>query len=255
VRSNPVLTLVSLLIATALPCAAAAQEGPIDTDRPGITDTPTIVGPGRIQFETGWLYFPTDGTHSVAPNQLRIGALPWMEVRVGLPGYLALDEPVHLNGWVDGNVALRFKLRESSGPGTGPAVQVTIGTTIPSGSDAFRVHAIQPFAEVVAGWPLATRTNLNTMVLVANLDDGEDRWTQVLGSAALYRTLSDRFSGFIEAAINAETGNGRDDVTPIVGAGLVFLATRTLQLDVNGGFGLQGGVTDSYFGGGLGVRF
>lgn len=245
------LILVGLTVAA--PSVLAQDAPPISTDRPGVTDSTSQMAPGAVQLETGVLYTPGWNRIDVAPNQLRMGATPGLELRVGLPGFVGVEGAA--DGFVDGHVALRFRLRGSARQGgAAPLLQATVGTTLPSGSGDYGVETGQPFGQVVATWLTGAATTLNVMVQVAGPWDGAERWVQTIASSSFYVTVHQDWSVFVEPALI--TGLSADGGSRwILDGGVVWLATRALQLDVTGGVNLEGGTATAFFGAGIATRF
>jgi hypothetical protein len=233
----------------------AQEAGPISTDRPGVTDSTSQMARGAFQLETGVLFGLAADRVDVAPNQLRFGALSWLELRVGLPGYVHEAGSDGAGGFFDGNLALRFRLRGETEQGRPvPLLQATVGTTVPSGSGRYRVEALQPFGQVVATWLTGSRTTLNVMVQLAGPTDGDERWLQTIVSSSFYVALGPRWSFFLEPALL--TGLDADGGTQgVFDGGVLWLVTRELQLDVSGGVNVGGGSTAGFVGAGIAARF
>ena len=65
-------------------CLAFAQSTDlIDADRPGLADTSTVIGRGRIQIESGLQWETNDGEHSFFfPTLFRVGLSDRFEARL-----------------------------------------------------------------------------------------------------------------------------------------------------------------------------
>ncbi|HWL94737.1 MAG TPA: transporter, partial [Phycisphaerae bacterium] len=130
----------------------APLKGKIATDRPGFSNTASLVPRGRVQFEGGYTftYDREDDRriydHRMGEMALRTGLTDWLELRVGWAGFSATEfterirRPVgrmvtqerHEDGWHDMNLGVKVPLlREKK---CLPNVSFIYEMSIPTGS-------------------------------------------------------------------------------------------------------------------------
>lgn len=97
---------ISLALGSVL-LAAAASADPLAADRPGLSNAPSVVAPGAIQLEGGFLFEretdggdPNTNTITVPEALLRVGLLSFLEI--GFPWRVGDD----LHGDISAGVGL-----------------------------------------------------------------------------------------------------------------------------------------------------
>ncbi|MBV6639780.1 MAG: hypothetical protein KI791_03635, partial [Cyclobacteriaceae bacterium] len=83
---NRFIFLLSLIIASS---KILAQDSPIFTDRPNVTDAVPLISPGTFQVELGYAnsQIPTLSSNSIPNLSVKYGLFDWLELRV-LSNYL-----------------------------------------------------------------------------------------------------------------------------------------------------------------------
>jgi hypothetical protein len=259
-----------LTLSLALCTAANARDLAIDpkqtnqvdalvTDRPDFTESPQTVPAGRIQIEGGVTYERSgqSKTTTFGETLIRVATGDKSELRIGLPSYLTVRGDGRTNGLDDGSLGVKFALAEGSGYGfKKPALGVIIATSIPSGAKRIAERTYAPEVKLAAGVDLNERWSLGTNLGVARPTDGEQRFTQLVGTAALAYSVSEKVGAYFEGfAFSKTTPSG--DSARYLNTGLTYLVNPDLQLDARLGFGINNDVSgpDYFYGIGVARRF
>lgn len=251
---------VSALLTAASAASAAAQ---IVTDRPNFTESTATVPSGRMQLEAGYTLFrATDFTgHQLGEGLLRIGLIPGLELRAGIPSYNTATREVgpaefESSGFGDASIGMKLGLYESGMSEGLPSASLLLGTSIPLGDDDFGADGLEPEAKLALGWSLAPRLDLGVNVNYTqrnpSFGDNYDEWA---ASVALGFPLAGRLSGFGEYyAIRPDfPGDAGDE--DVVGGGITFLLSPDFQLDARVGVELDSHADAMFFGVGFAKLF
>ncbi len=254
----------ALLAASALvggsPAATAAEPPPLVTDRPDVTESAETVRRGAVQVEIGYGHARVDGDGGVELDRtsfpatlVRVGLGDRVELRVGWDGYVAesLDAggvETEQTGVADLALGAKVKLREG--------LALLVGAGVPSGSRAFRAERVDPAVVLAASHALTDALSLgyNVGYGAETVQDAPgDLDTRGLGrySASLAIGLTDRWGAFVEAFgfLPADGGPAHS-----ADAGVTFLASKNVQLDLSGGAGLNERADDWFVGAGISFR-
>lgn len=251
-RCSPMPTLLLLLCVAPL---AAQEEQPLNSDRPGFgTGTATVE---RFQVEGGYTFSEMDEVEeqTIGELQFRIPLVPRLEVRLTPNSYVVRDTPTgEESGFEDANVGLKATLSEGADGFDllRPAIGVVLNTTVPTGEDEFGAESLQPTATLALGWTLGAGFDLGSDVNVQSLDAGEERSTEISGGATLSHGFGPSLGGFVELYTFAPEDS--PDRSYFDG-GFTYLLSNDLQLDLNGGVGLNEGAQDFFVGAGVVHRF
>lgn len=270
--TSPLFARLALAAAGWLAAGGLAAQGtpPLVTDRPDQTESTGAVPPGFVQFELGWTVGESsDATervtaHTLPEALLRIGLLPRLEGRVGLPTWSSTeveagDVETRTQGL--GDLFLGAKLALAEGAGSTPSLALLGGTTIPTGEEGVGSERADPSFRLAASGQLAERLSLGVNAGVRweteSVDgpDGAGLETQadVLYTAALGIGVSERLGVFLESFGFAGLEASRPTRHSVDG-GLTLLLAPNLQLDVRGGVGLDDDAEDWFLGTGVSVR-
>lgn len=109
---------------------------PLDPDRPDVTNSPHIVGAGRLQIEMGVVHSRFDsGQSSLAtPVTARIGIADWLEARVSGDGFVLVRDQAGSSSGL-GNVQLGAKLRLHADADGVPIVSLLPTVNLPVASE------------------------------------------------------------------------------------------------------------------------
>ena len=244
---------------------ASAEAPPLVTDRPDVTESSEVVPPGLVQVEMGYSFLRFKDAH----EKLDLWAFPGTLVRVGLhervelrlewAGYL--DESLDLgsstsedSGW--GNTALGVKIKLREEKDAAPQLALLVDAVVPSGSKSFRAERVDPAIRLAGSHTLSDRLGLGYNLGLGALTIEEasgDLDTLGLGrySLALGIGLSERWGTFIEVFGFMPTAGGP---AHSLDSGLTYLISRTVQLDLSGGLGLNDRAEDWFVGAGISIR-
>jgi hypothetical protein len=213
--------------------------GPIDTDRPHLTDTPHTIPAGHFQFEAGVVAFGTRRGADV-PQSLELmdllvktGLVPGVEFQVGYGGLLLDDSSSGWEAHGGASVLVRAKLNLFGG---NEPMSLTLAPTvwIPTTSNAgWQGGATLLFgAELPAGLDL--EVNLGSS---SEATEGRGRRWVVVPSLALTRLLGGPLSAFVESNHQIRIAAPS---TWLAVSGLLLRLGRSMQADAGVQLGLTG---------------
>jgi hypothetical protein len=248
--------------------AVGAKEAPpMVTDRPDVTESAETVPRGLVQIEAGYTFINWDD----ADETLDFTAFPSTLVRVGL------DDRVELRlgwlGWVSesrkqdgvrtddagaGDTVLGVKIKLRDELGAAPKLAVLAGAILPTGRTASGTERIEPAVRFAGSHTLSDRFalgyNLGIVALPVEDDGGEiGSYGVGLYSASLGIGISARWSSFVEV-FGFIPASGPECPANSIDAGFAFLSSKTVQLDLSGGFGLNDDANDWFVSAGFSIR-
>ncbi len=257
VRALPVwgATMASAL-AVALRLAAgpaAAQE--LVTDRPDFTESALSVERGWMQLEGGATRTEagSDREWSLGELLLRIGLSERVELRLEPGSYLEGDGPgAEISGWEDASVGAKVELASATEGGL-PDLALIAGLSLPTGEEGVGNDDPHPEVVLAASWDLAPRLGLGANVGVGESEEDGRDFLEGKASLALGIDVADDWGAFVEAfALYPESSGGEE--SHFLDAGLTWLVTPDLQLDLRAGRGLDAEEA-TFVGAGLAVRW
>jgi hypothetical protein len=264
--THPAFRLAAL-VATLLPCAIAhAGDDTIATDRPDFVESSDVVGRGRFQLETGLTVdrHAQDGLTVrtlTTPTLFRLGLSDTTELRLETDGWTrvrasdpAANASSTVHGWSD--LSLGIKWHVLDGAGATPGVAWLLHVDTPSGSRELRGDGLRPSLRAAIEWDLPEEFSLGVMPgLYVDRTPAGKRYTGAILAATLGKEWSSRWHSFIEIAGQqlASKRNGGSVVT--LDAGLAFVATPTLQFDIEVSHGLSDAAPDLESGIGMAIKF
>jgi hypothetical protein len=229
---------------------AGDSDDLINADRPGIADGSTVIGPKRIQIESGvqaeFRRNADSREHTLfVATLLRIGIDSNWEARVegntftrvttitpGLPD-------TRSSGIGPLSFGFKYHFQDSKGirhPSLGAIVRV-----FPSwGSGDFATHHVTGDVRLAADWDFAPKLSLNPNVGIGRYEDDRGRtFTAAIVAATLNYLPTKRINPFIDMGLQApEQTAGKTSV--IFDAGIAYILGRNLQLDASAGTGAHG---------------
>jgi hypothetical protein len=274
--SNGVLTVVVVALTTVTASAQARVRNErklpeLETDRPDITESSSVVGGGIWQLESGIL-FQSDGVdagtaHDVsAPNVLlRIGIGSRFELRFSAEGFLGESISSGASGanGVSGtgtgmstglsDLELGFKLRLLDQEHAGVDLAVIPIVSMPTGSDAFSSGGLDPTIKLTLARDLPGGFSIGGNAIASSITEDHVRFTQTAISASLGHSLGAHWSGFWElyGASALARGGGR---AWLFDTGVTRAIGEHVQLDLSAGRGLNHDAPDWFIGAGFAVR-
>ncbi len=243
-----------LFLATFLTGNVFAQDekAPITTDRPSFTTSPFTLSPGTAQLELGYTYRDTDAgdVSDFVQVLFRYGIQDNLELRAGWGGYSFTDDENFAN---DMSLGLKWQIMEQ---GELPALGLITTLDLPTGHNSDDLTPTIMFAASYDWqYDLTFSGNLGAAFPKDMVTD--DRFTQGLASLNVARpfTLAElEFNGYVEYfTIFPDVEDG--DCAHSIGLGVTHTLNDSMQLDLNGGFGLSDEADDWFVGFGFAYRF
>ncbi len=232
---------------------ASAQSPELVTDRPDQTESATVVPRGLLQVETGYL-FTREGdvdSHAAPGTLFRIGLGGRTELRLGHAGVMGTEGR---RGAGDSELGAKVNLIPQA-DGWRPELALLGDLSLPTGGRGFSSGGTDPSFLVAFAHELGPRLSLgyNAGAAWESSPDREERDAFLVYSLALGTGLTDRLGAFIEVFGDRQV---TDEVATAASAdaGLTFLVTDILQLDVSVGRALRGPADDVFVGAGLSLR-
>lgn len=257
------MRLLFLLAFLSLATASGAQ--PLTTDRPDFTESPLAVAPGRVQVEVGTTFedLGSDNTTFTAPEALvRIGVLPFAEVRLGAPNYVRAEASFQLQGEPlvrsvfegtdDPSIGLKLELPRVAGVD----LAFLPSTTIPLKDDdpeRFGANRLQPSFLLIAGTNVTPGVTVGTQGGIAYLEPGL-QGAELAGTFVVGVALTEQASVFAEVAAT-DIIDLDAPAAVLVHTGATLLLSDDLQLDAHVGAGLTATAPDYLVGIGASARF
>ena len=234
--------LGSALLLTATPASADA----IDTNRPGFSFTPGVVGQGRWQVETGLGYArnSSDSETISLPNaEFRYGTGENVEVFVSSLGWAEDDTAGRTaSGLTDLALGAKIALADTV---ASTRLAVLFQLSLPTGDDRFSSDEVNPAVAFV--WSHSGRVSLAGTARLSDTPAG----VQFDNGLKLPVAIDDRRSWFVEWEANLpERGGSRHWLN----GGFHWLQSDKVQFDLNAGVGLNDRTGDYRFGIGFSIR-
>jgi Cu/Ag efflux protein CusF len=241
---------------------AYAQQGDdyIKADRPGIADSSEVIGPGRIQVETGLQREAGRAGDDpqrkvVLPTLLRVGISERWEARLESDLYAWMRQADGQRVQAYAPASLGFKYHFLDGDGT-PSLGVIARLSPPSGSDALRTRRTTGDVRFAADWELTPQWSLNPNIgLAIDEDDEGRRFSARLFAMTLAYQPARNLELFADMAVQSpEAKGGRSAL--IYDAGFAYLLNRDVQLDASIGVRGAGSTPPrSFLAAGVSFRF
>jgi hypothetical protein len=253
------LPLAAFLFAACAHSAVRVDPGPFVTDRPDFTESAFTVAKGYTQLEIGATSSRESGERGLAFGEtlVRAGVASGVEVRVSPGSYLVEGTgSARVEGFEDAGVSMKLGVHE--GPGTPgriePTLALLVGTSLPTGAQAFRGPRALPLVKLIAAWSLTDRLALGSNVNWASAEAAGTSGHTWSGSASFGYAFSGRVGGFAEYyAIGDQLGAWQR--RSYVDGGLTYLLREGFQVDLRFGVRADGPGDGSFAGLGLARRF
>ena len=238
-----------------------APAGPVVPDRPGYTDTPTVLPAGAVQVEGG---FTNDQSGAI-----RYQSFGELLLRLGLPGPLELrlfansfgvrttPDAGAVQGMEDFKAGAKFRLIEKpdSVHGLTPSLALLVAMTLPTGARNIGAGAAQPEAKLAAAWTTSSPFSFYTNAGYGAAYDGTAWSDHGWGSLATLYAATPRLSLFLEG-IHVQNVSGPAASSSYFDGGLTLLFGDRLQVDARIGRGAGRPVgSERFVGLGLARRF
>lgn len=258
--------LLTGLLALSAAAPAAAEEEALATDRPDFVESSDVVGKGRVQLETSlaWERDRQGSTRTrltATPTLLRIGVAETLELRLETDGRLAQrttdgGATQRARGWADLAAGVKWHQQDGDEATGVPGLGWLLHLDMDSGSGAFRGQGIRPSLRMVAEWEFAGGWSLGVMPgLYRDRDDAGRRYTGAILAAVVGKSINERLRGFLELSGQQLAPSSHGGRVISFDAGLAWLLTRDVQLDVAISRGISRNTPDLAWTTGLSTRF
>lgn len=243
-RLFALLTALTVL-AGGRPAEAQGPDGgaELSSDRPTFASTTATSPAGRLTTELGVAATFDTPIGLTLPNaSLRLGALPWLEVRLGgMDAVFSFDDTV---GTDFGISNLRLGTKFGGSPIDGLAIASVIEVRLPTATDGFGAPEAVPSIELVIDYAVTSWMTVTANAIArvrATYDEtvmDTVRFAAGLAGLAFMVTPTDRLSVFIQSYVKSTE---RDDLSVVLGGGLTYLVLPRMQIDA----GFDSRVTDN----------
>ncbi len=245
---------------------AGEEEEHLETDRDSFTPSTTVVGTGRIIFESSYSFIDNRNgpeTHSFPEILTRVGVNDWLELRVGWNYEIGGGGSVSSsNGLADdeglgeveeeGGVLYGFKIQLTDQVDWLPQSALIVqGTTPTSGPDP----ATQFTAAYVLGWTLPNDWVIDASMRYGAATEEEDRFNQWAPSIVLRVPVHEQWNIHAEY-FGSFTENRADNRNPqYFSPGVHYLISNDCEIGIRVGWGLNDDAADFFSNVGVGYRF
>jgi hypothetical protein len=230
---------------------ARADDTPIATDRPSVTDSSVVVPIGSLQFENGFADTVSQGQQALDGPEtlLRFGVAAKTELRLNVPDYFGQigSGPEIPSGFGDLGVGMKQQL----GPAAGFDVSLVLSLSLPTGARGISSGGYDPSVQLP--WSRALSPNWTAAGMLSVYWPTEQGRRDVTGETTFLmdRQLTKIWDAFVEYAGDfPETGGPRH----LLHFGTAFRPTPHQQLDLHVGVGLSAAAVDHFIGVGYSFR-
>jgi hypothetical protein len=263
---EPRKTLMQWSYGTSFEGGPPGPDEPLATDRPDFTEASVTVGRGVVQLETGYTYFfDEEGGERVTSNSfpealLRVGVLAeWLELRVA---WNYISETTSLAGVSNTNsgaddLYLGMKLGLTPQEGVLPEMALMPQMRVPTGAEGISSEEVLPGLNWLYGWDLNDFLSLggSTQANRSVDETTSDGYLELAQSVTIGYSLAERIGAYTEWFVLAPHSADTARTETYFDAGLTFLLSNDVQLDVRAGVGLSEGADDHFVGTGASFRF
>lgn len=263
-------TLMQWSYGTSFSGGPPSLDEPLESDRPGFTESPVTVGRGVVQLESGYT-FTQDGhgnellTSNAFPDTLwRIGMFAqWFEWRIEYNYEIVNDTissgslpPVHRRFSGSDDLLVGFKLALTPQEGILPQMGLNPEMSVPSGSPAFTAGEVMPAVLWLYNWNITKNIVLEGLTGVDRAaDDSGNIFTEFSQAWNLQFQLTKKLQGYVEWYVIAPNGRTTERTMHTIDGGFSYMVTNNFQLDIETGVGLNEAADDFFAGSGAVVRF
>lgn len=230
----------------------AKPSDPITTDRPDFTESSVVVPKKWLQIESGLTYQGfRSGSVFTGPELLtRYGLSDRSELRLGLPDYGRMRVAGrNRHGFGDTYLGAKFQI----GPlKNGDDVAVIPAVSIPSGNANFSSGSTDFELKICWSTSLGAKWTLAAMAYGLWTTNDGDRALVYQQTASFGRELTDKLAMFIEYAGSFQKFGQPDHVAH---AGFVYQPSANTQVDIHGGFSMNGPDRTPFIAAGYSIRF
>ncbi len=263
-------TLLQWSYGTSFSGGPPSLDEPLESDRPGFTESPVTVGRGVVQLESGYT-FTQDGhgnelvTSNAFPDTLwRIGMFAqWFEWRIEYNYEIVTDTiangavpPMHRRFQGSDDLAVGFKLALTPQQGILPQMGLNPEMSVPSGSPAFTSGEVMPGVLWLYNWNVTKNIVVEGLTGVTRAaDDSGNIFTEFSQALNVQFQLAKKLQGYVEWYVIAPNGRTTQQTMHTMDGGFSYMVTNNFQMDIEAGVGLNEAADDLFAGGGATLRF
>jgi hypothetical protein len=241
-------------------------DEPLVTDRPDFTESPTTVGAGVIQLETGYT-FTSDQSggvqtrdHSFPEILLRVGVWEdWLEFRTEWNYEIDQTRSGGVSDTQSGanDMVFGFKIALTEQNCCLPETGIILELSVPTGADAFSSNEVQPGVNYCYSWAFCEVWSLSgsTAVNGAIDDVTNDTYTQFSDSLSLGHKWTENLSSFTEWYVLSPISADTNRPQYYLDGGFSYLVNNNVQWDIRAGVGLNEAADNFFAGSGLSIRY
>jgi len=241
-------------------------DEPLVTDRPDFTESPTTVGQGVVQLETGYT-FTSDASGGIRttnrsfPETLwRIGVLTdWLEFRIVWNYEVERVRAGNVAETQSGadDLTLGFKIALTEQQSCLPETGIILQLSVPTGGDAFTSDEVLPGVNYCYSWDFGEDWYLagSTGVNGAIDDETSDTFSEVNQSISLGHSWTEKLGSYTEWYVLAPSGADTNRPQNYFNAGFTYLINKDVQWDIRAGVGLNEAADNFFAGTGLSLRY
>jgi hypothetical protein len=257
-------TALTIFFSAGAALAQASSPPPTATDRPGFLFSSLTVGPHVFQTELGLPSVTLIEIGDVKARatslvalvrygvsdtfELRLGGPVYTRTRVDFGSFTATD-----SGYGDLEVGAKWHLVDNAG--ARPSFALIPSVMLPTGQKGFSNEDPVYQLNTASEWALANGWGLAALAGYLNGPAGDGRYHQETFALSLGRSLpSPKWSAYGEAVYVATNLDGAAD-SSFLGAGVKYLVSNDVQLDLSFDRGLTSDSPDWLLGLGFSARF
>jgi hypothetical protein len=241
-------------------------DEPLVTDRPDFTESPTTVGAGVIQLETGYT-FTSDSSrgvrtadHSFPEILLRIGLWEdWLEFRTEWNYEIERTRVGGVSNMQSGSddTTFGFKIALTEQKCCLPETGIIVDLSVPTGNDDFTLGKASPGVNYCYSWEFCKVWSLSgsTAVNGAVDDVTNDFYTEFSDSLSLGHKWTENLSSFTEWYVLAPISADTNRPQYYLDGGFSYLFNNNVQWDIRAGVGLNEAADNFFAGSGLSIRY
>ena len=251
-RDKSVLNLSLAIVMAQLPGASAvfAQDpGPINTERPNFSSSPLALPTGFWQIEAGYQYTRNLGSnrskeHTLPNALLRFGFHERLELQLNWSGYKRMiSGGAETKGLEDASLGVKWQVNRAD---AAVVVGLFAGISLPVGDREFTSDNYDP--EFGIFWTHSGRLD---WFGTAKLSESGNRY-KLENAVGIDLSLAQKTGAYIEYKGSFPEGQGP---AHDLNFGVTWLLANDLQVDLNGGLGLNKRASDYFVGTGIAYRF
>lgn len=225
----------------------------INTDRPAITDSSSVVPSGAFVIENGFTDTAALAQRSfdLPESLVRFGLTSKTELRFTAPDYFQNfnNGAGFGSGWGDLSLGVKQQLAATS---SGFNASLIASLSFPTGANTLSSHGYDPQLLLPLSYPISKNWTVAGMLTLFWPTQGPRR--NLTGQPSFYvdRQITGKWDAFVEYAGDFQQRGGPQH---IIHTGTCYKLTPNQQLDFHVGFGLSSAAVDHFIGIGYSLQF